>query len=240
MNIAGSGVIPAGEFEEKVSISGSGRINGNLRCTAFSVAGSASGTGDLHCAEILSVAGSMHLDGSVTAQTVRVSGSLRLDGACTAQEDVRVAGAAHFGGKVKCTKLHSSGALHLQQGADAEEICVKHTVQSGGLLNAEKVALHLRGGKSRVACIGGSEISVTNEGQKRTLRNLFCFGDRGEGWLQVSESIEGESIALENTETPLVVGDTVVIGRGCEIGAVQYRDTLTVHPEATVGKTEKL
>lgn len=240
MNIAGSGVIPAGEFDEKVSISGSGRIKGNLRCTAFSVAGSASGAGDLHCTEILSVAGSMHLDGSAEAQMVRVSGSLRLDGSCTAQEDVRVAGAAHFGGKVKCTRLHSSGALHLQQGADAEEICVEHTVQSGGLLNAEKVELRLRGGKSRVACIGGSVIRVTNEGRKRTLRNLFGFGDRGEGRLQVNESIEGESITLENTEAPLVVGDTVVIGRGCEIGAVQYRDSMTVHPEAKVGKTEKL
>ena len=37
MHISGSGHIPAGEYNDKVSVSGSGMLDGNVRCTAFSV-----------------------------------------------------------------------------------------------------------------------------------------------------------------------------------------------------------
>ncbi len=51
MNISGSGHIPAGEYNEKVSISGSGKIDGNLRCLGLSCAGSVHGCGEIECAE---------------------------------------------------------------------------------------------------------------------------------------------------------------------------------------------
>ena len=38
MHISGSGHIPAGEYNDKISVSGSGSLDGNIRCTAFSVA----------------------------------------------------------------------------------------------------------------------------------------------------------------------------------------------------------
>ena len=35
MHISGSGHIPAGEYNDKISVSGSGRLDGNIRCTAL-------------------------------------------------------------------------------------------------------------------------------------------------------------------------------------------------------------
>ncbi len=239
MNIAGSGVIPAGDYQEVISISGSGKLTGTVRCEAFSASGAASGKGDLYCREAVKVSGSMRLEGSVEAASVRVSGSFRCGGSCTAKEEIRAAGAIHFDGAVKCAYLRCSGTARLGAGAEAEEICIERSVQSDGLLNAEYVDLRLHGGVSRVTSIGGSDIHVKNVGQKMSLRRLFQW-DRSEGSLEVSEAIEGEVVLLENTSAPLVVGEDVTIGAGCDIELVQYKDKLEVHPKAKVGRVEKL
>ena len=240
MNIAGVGVIPSGEFDEKISISGTGRLSGNLRCKGLSISGEASGAGDIVCDGKMSVAGSAHFKGYLRAETLWIAGSFRLEEGCTAQQDIRVAGAAHFGGAVKCGNLHSDGSIRLDAGAEAEEICLSHRTQSGGLLNAETVTLQLRGGTSCVASIGGSSIQVKNIGRRFSLRDLLQCGTQRYGFLKVEESIEGETVTLENTSAPVVVGDTVNIGKDCEIGRVQYTGQLEIHPEAKVGEVEKL
>lgn len=52
--------------------------------------------------------------------------------------------------------------------------------------------------------------------------------------------IEGDMLDLEYTSADVVRGGTVIIGQGCSIGRVEYRTGLTVHPDAQVGKEEKI
>jgi hypothetical protein len=56
----------------------------------------------------------------------------------------------------------------------------------------------------------------------------------------ISESIEGDVIALENVKAPLVIGRIVAIGAGCEIGLVQYSEAIEIDPDAKVEKQEKI
>ena len=66
MHISCSGHIPAGEYNDKISVSGSGKLDGNVRCTSLSCSGSVHGTGYVQCSEDVRVSGSCHIDGQYT------------------------------------------------------------------------------------------------------------------------------------------------------------------------------
>lgn len=240
MNIAGSGVIPAGEFNEKITVSGSARFSGRVRCPALSIAGSASGTGSIDCTGEVRTAGSVYLNGTITAQELHISGAFRLEDACVLQL-LKSAGAAHFHKTLKAAQVHAAGHLDVQEGIEAEEMTLREGVlQCGGLLNAEHIRLELVRGPSKAESIGCGSISVRNAGKRKLGRLLSLFTNRSAGWLEVTEGIEGEELRLEATRAPLVVGDHVSIGKDCVIGLVQYRETVEIHPEARVDRTEKI
>ena len=60
------------------------------------------------------------------------------------------------------------------------------------------------------------------------------------GALTVEELIEGDVVAIECVRAPKVVGRVVAIGAGCNIDLVQYSEEIEVHPDAKVGKCEKV
>ena len=244
MNIAGSGVIPAGDFTEKISVSGSARFTGDLRCPALSVAGAASGTGNVDCTGEVHTSGSMRLKGSLSAQALHISGAFRLEGGCKA-ESVKLAGAAHFGKLLKAVNIRADGRIHAEEGIEAENLTLRKGVLiCDGLLNAESIALDLAGGVSKVDSIGGTTIRVKNTGGCETddLWQRLCnlVTGRSTGRLEVAEAVEGETVLLEATRAPVVVGRDVTIGKGCEIGLVQYSGDLYMDPAAQVERTEKL
>lgn len=76
MKISGSGHIAAGEYSEKISVSGSGKVNGNLRCPEFSSSGYTSCEGDLDCLNKVSISGSVSFAKNLSAKELRVSGSV--------------------------------------------------------------------------------------------------------------------------------------------------------------------
>ena len=58
--------------------------------------------------------------------------------------------------------------------------------------------------------------------------------------LQISQAIEGDTIAVERVSTPLIVGRIVAIGAGCKVDLVQYSEEIEIHPDAVVKKVEKI
>ena len=244
MNIAGSGVIPAGDFDEKISVSGSARFTGNLRCPALLVAGAASGTGNVECTGEVRASGSMRLNGSLSAQALHVSGAFRLEGGCRV-ETMKLAGAAHFGKLLKAVNIRADGRIHAEEGIEAETLMLRNGVLlCSGLLNAETAELDLAGGVSKVDSIGGTTICVKNAGGCETdaLWRRLCnwISGHGAGRLEVAEAIEGETVTLEATCAPVVVGRDVTVGKDCEIGLIQYSGELHMDPAARVKRTEKL
>jgi hypothetical protein len=56
----------------------------------------------------------------------------------------------------------------------------------------------------------------------------------------VTKMIEGDALDLEYVTAPRVTGRTVIIGKGCRIDLVQYREKVEISPKTTVGKVEKI
>lgn len=219
MKIAGSGTIGAGEYD-KISISGSGKIIGNVRCKNFSTAGAISGSGTIECEEKLSVSGSAKIDGDIKSDKIGISGTLKC-------------------GNIKCTTFKSAGLTKEDGNIEAEEFSSSGGIVVPGLINAEKVTIKISGSIS-IGCIGGNEIVIKQEKGRVTRLPLISklFNSCGSG--ANIETIEGNTIAIEYVKTKSVTGTIVAIGEGCEIETVQYSGEIEISPNATVKNVIKM
>ena len=76
MKISGSSAMPGGEYRT-VSISGSGKVQGSLRCESLRCSGSARVQGDVDCAGEIRCSGSSRVTGDIACQELGCSGSSR-------------------------------------------------------------------------------------------------------------------------------------------------------------------
>ncbi len=246
MNISGSGHIPAGEYNEKISISGSGRIDGNVRCTALSCSGSVAAEGSVACSEKASASGSCRIAGDLSAANISISGSVSVGGDIEAENELRISGSAKCCKSVKCTALICSGGIDIEGGIEAENARISGRINCGGLLNSELIDIELEPStESRIGSIGGSEIKIyrrsKNEINIRRLPLLSKLINSGGGHgLTVDESIEGDVVAIECVKSPKVIGRVVAIGADCVIDLVQYSEQIEISPDAKVEKYERI
>lgn len=211
-NLAGSGTLAGGEYE-KVSLSGSSKLDGEVRCASMRCSGSFGGKGSIDCAGDMRLSGAAHVDGPIAAHSLTTAGALK----CAS---------------VRGESLHLAGAVKVEGDIEAEIFELRGSLSSGGLVNADKIDFVIDS-VSRVQSMGGSEISIVPSAAKKgVIGRLFKCGSHGE--LRVAESIEGDEIALENVVCPRVVGRRVSVGPGCSIGLLQYSEEAEVSPAATV------
>ena len=231
MNIAGSGSLPGGEYNDAINISGSGKIMGNVSCTEFTASGSGTVNGDLRCQGNVKISGSGSIKGNLDAMEVSISGSGKVQGelAC---EKCSVSGMAHAG-SFMTNSLPSSGMLSSDGDITAEDAVFHGAVSAGGLINAEKLEI-VFDANSKAASVGGSSIRIRRKGIAASLFSRL-IGRKSFARMQVEESIEGDVIDVEYVTADSVVGKSVKIGPGCKIGTVIYAETVEVSPEAEVG-----
>lgn len=242
MVISGSGQIAAGEYD-KVKISGSGQMNGFVRCGSCHVSGSASGE-EIVCKNELAISGSSRFSKNVKAGRVSVSGTLHGDGDIVVSETMSCSGRTESEGSIKCGTLSVAGQLSAAGDVEAEMIKIDGSVNCGGLMNAEEITLEFKAGM-KIGSIGGSKIVIyRHSGPAKKLRlpllSSFIKNSGSGGRVCVRDSIEGDSIAVEGVVAQRVSGRVVAIGDECEIELVQYSETLEVSPDAKIGRTEKI
>ena len=217
MKISGAGAIGAGEYDD-VRISGSAKGEGLIRCKSFHASGSFSG-GEIECSEDFHVSGAGKFAGNIRAKEIHVSGAIKTEGNMKGKE-IKLSGAIKTGGDV-----------------EAEEIKISGEVNCGGLINAERLYVNLDSTASSTAeNIGGSKITI----EKGKSGGFFCRLLKKSGKFIVSESIEGDEISIEYTSAKTVTGRNVKIGEKCEIGLVQYSESIEISPKAKIGKCEKI
>ena len=119
MRIAGKGTVPAGEYD-KVSISGSGRLFGEVRCNNFSASGSTKGE-SVTCAEHFKISGSSSFSGSAKAQNIRAAGSFSCDGDLIAEEQIHMSGSLRVGGDLQGASVRIAGELECNGALCAKE-----------------------------------------------------------------------------------------------------------------------
>ncbi len=212
---SGAGTIPGGEYE-KVRVSGSAKLAGDVRCGSFSASGALGGSGSIVCSGAMHTSGSASIDGSVSAAELKASGAFKCRG---------------LSGK----ELRISGSVRVDGDMEADFLLVAGAVNCSGLISADDVEIQING-NCHAQSIGGGNIRILpGDGVGNGLR-LFGLKKAG-GWsMSVAESIEGDDIYLENVSCPMVTGRRVVIGPGCSIDNVQYGETVELSPEARVGQ----
>ncbi len=240
IKISGFGQVAAGEYES-ISISGSGRLTGNVRCAGFHISGAASGEA-LVCKNDISVSGDCRFTGGVEANSVSVSGAFSCAGPLRVAEKLSCSGSISCESNVKCATLSVSGCLSASGDIEAEKVDIRGKVDCTGLLNAEEVTITTNEGME-IGSIGGSAVAVARyDKAKRALRIplLAAFMKSGSEPVYVRNAIEADVIALENVTTPRVSGRIVVIGEACNIDLVQYSEHVEISPNAKVGRTEQI
>lgn len=213
---SGAGTIPGGEYE-KIAVSGSARLGGEIRCSSFHSAGALSGEGSISCSGEVHTSGSSHVGGSISADSLVASGSFR--------------SGSISGGRVKI-----SGACRVNGDIEADRVVFRGSISCSGLINADVVEIHING-TCQVGSIGGGEILIAPE-TENAKRSIF---KRGEYLMMVvEEGIEADEVRIENVKCPVVTGRCVLIGDGCHVNIVQYSDSVEISPNAHVGSCTRL
>lgn len=234
LKINGFADAPGGEYGA-VRVNGMGRITGDVYCQgAFTVNGSGDVTGNV-ISKSLQINGSGHICGSLNTDSASICGIGDIEGKVVCQE-LSVSGSAHIKKDLNAQTVKVSGSLKIKDGCNAERFESTGIFEVGGLLNADSVDVVLHWSKSRAKEIGGESITV-RRGLRGldVIRQIFSVDPGLE-----ADIIEGTFLHLEHTHAKVVRGRNVTLGSGCEIGVVEYTDTLRKTGGANVGEEKKI
>jgi cytoskeletal protein CcmA (bactofilin family) len=237
LKISGSGSTGGGIFNT-FSISGSGKVNGDVECNNFSISGSGRVTGSIHATDG-KVSGSAHITGNIEcSDTMKISGSTNVGGNMKCV-NLNVKGGANIGGNLSAEHIQTEGYLKVNGDCSAENFNSDGYFYIDGLLNAGNIELRLNPLKSRACNIGGEKIKVTRS-FSHAVSSFLKSIVTGNGFLLETCTIEGDEISLEATKADVVRGVDIKIGSGCEIGLVEYSGTFKQANGAVVKENKKI
>jgi len=238
-SISGAGVINGGTYT-RISISGAGKVTGDITAEELRISGAGKVLGRVEATQI-TASGSAVFASDVIAEEMRVSGSARVDGRARVKE-LKCSGTFKAGGSVSSEYIKTTGDLRVGGDVEAEIFKATGGFRIEGLLSADRVEIHI-GGRCHAKEIGGERIRVARGGWKEKgilldgLIKLFTGGGNAE---LVTAQIEGDEISLEDTTAEVVRGKRIEIGPGCEIGRIEYSESLDVDPDAVVKEKVKV
>ncbi len=217
------------EKTERVSISGASKIAG-CNCEIFRAAGASKVNGDLK-ADDADVSGATKINGNAYFGKLDSSGALKVRGKSEGKK-LDLSGSAKFEDSLDVKLIDSSGSFSVKGDVDCTTIDASGVVKIEGVLKGEEIMLN-NSGKSKIKKIEGGDLVVESGGS-----GFFSFSFGKSGSLEV-ESIKGNEISLENTKAKSVMGNKVIIGRGCKIQNVKAKE-LKVHESAKVENKKSL
>lgn len=240
LKISGSGKATGGRYRQ-VAISGSGKIVGDIQCESFKISGSGkvegaittnefriSGSGkvtqDLKCIDG-GISGSGTVQGSVYANRFKISGSGKVGGNFKG-ENFTISGGGTVRGRISSTNVDIHGGVRVEQGIEGEIININGSIITQGMVNGDEVNIGLNG-SCEIEEIGASRVRVSEELNIRNsiaLQWLIKLFSRNHGYLRV-KTIEADEVYLENTIAEVVRGEKIIIGKGCNIKRIEYRNS---------------
>lgn len=230
MRISGSSTMPGGDYGV-VSISGRGKIEGNVRADSIKCSGSAKILGNV-VTDDFSCSGSCSLKGDAQAKKVHTSGAIKVEGTLTSDE-IRVSGALKVARSIRGSLLKVSGGLSVEEGVEGEEFYLNGTAKIEGLLNAEKIEISSSSPASKIKDIGCSGLKV-RKAEGGFLKKVF-----GTSYALEASSIEADLADLEYTRVDVIRGKDLYIGPGCRVRRAEYTGTCQAE-EGTVEELVKI
>jgi len=223
LKISGYMRVQGGTFD-RVKIDGGADLNSSVECSEMKVNGMANISGGLK-AGYVKAQGKLYVRDSADCGDFSISGKCEIEGDLKAK-DLKIEGSMEVKGSLAAEKVKAAGEVMAGEGLNAEELDIKGRIKVNGLLNAGKIKFSIYG-RSFAGEIGGEQIEIRKGdylGFDRFLRFVFsAFGYRDTALN--AGIIEGDDIYLESTEARIVRGKRVVIGEGCVIGLVEYKES---------------
>jgi len=210
----------------KIKITGTGEASGGM-FDSIAIMGEAKLYGDIETARFKCM-GQCQITGEVHSDRFRLQGEVDVGGNLSATK-LTTLGQAHVKGHLQGEEIVIRGMLQAGGGCEAETIQITGGIQLGGLLNAEKITIQLYG-PSKVREIGGGQVQVRRSRWKE-IAGLFMSRETSE---LTADIIEGDEVYVEYTNAKLVRGNRVILGPGCRIETVQYRESLRKNKSAKV------
>lgn len=215
--LAGISSSNGGTFRS-VKMDGVCKVNGDLVCTDFR----SNGKTDIHgsiTAATAEIRGASLVEGDLRSGRVVLHGKAAIHGNLTA-DHIELTGMATLKGKCEAEKLQAGGRLQM------------------GELNAGTLHLVLSG-SSVIDEIGGEFIHIRKQPGvdfASWLKILpIPFGNK-----LTAKTIEGDEVYVESTSAEVIRGTRVVIGPGCHIGLVEYKEKFEQDKGSTVKKLERV
>jgi len=254
--------ITKGHFNQ-VHISGGGHFTNDLQCEYLQISGQAKVLGNLtvqeaHISGKLFVqkkifsSGQFHISGSLICEQKIEMGQLMVSGSVKNSEGIQVE-QVHVSGHVKAKDIKAkeisvsgkmmieddliteylgvSGKCEIKSSVQAEEIKVEGQIKAKDFINAERIRL-APSGRSEFKGMGASEVEIRHLPQNNM--GLFSL-NKVKG-----EQIEAERIYVEYARIEKISGRDIVIGPECEIGVVEYTNSVEIHKNSIVGKSKKI
>ena len=238
-SISGAGTIGGGTYE-RVSISGSGKITGDITADEIKISGSGKIAGLARVIRV-STSGAAVFEAGIIADEMRISGSARSHGT-TEIKELKCSGVFKTDGSLTSEYIKISGSLAVDGDVASEIYKTTGAFRIGGLLSADHIEINLAG-RCEAREIGGERIEVRRGGwhQKGLILDglIRIFTGSTTSRLR-SALIEGDTIHLEDTEADVVRGKRICIGPGCNIKTVEYSEELSVDEDAQVGSKKKV
>lgn len=240
--ISGIGTLNGGTYNS-VTISGMGKVDGDVEAGRINISGNGTIKGDTHAGEI-TISGNGTLAGNVEAKALHTSGNAKCTGQLKA-DTVDCSGRLRVNGDIKAKKVDSNGYLSTSAGVEAEEFLFDGSFTIDGLLNAHIVNVKIDG-FCMAREIGGESIRIELKKQGPGFSQLVLplyslFTGRSVEVDKVkAHVIEGTEVTLEHTVAGTVRGSRVKIGAGCRIDRVEYSESYEADPSSNVKESVKV
>ena len=226
INVFAASSITGGVYN-KIRVFGAADINGDVTAESLSVYGAADFNGNCDIKD-MSIKGACDFKGYVKAVNLDVKGACDFNGDVHI-EFLKIYGAVSFKQKVsRATDIKIYGVVEVET-LEADTIMVKGVLECKEQLNADFIEINSNS-ESEIKEIVGSKIIIQPD--KKMFKKL--------GKPVVVDLVEGDEIELENVKAKVVRGNTVKIGKYCEIERVEYNDTLVVSNKSDVKESEKI
>lgn len=238
LRIIGNGSATGGYYND-VKVIGDGVINGDFECNHFRCAGTATVNGSINT-HSLRVAGSSSVTGTLKSDDIRIAGNVDVQGDIKGGTFV-VRGGADVRGSVSADDVSLKGYVNIRRNCGADKFCSEGPLTVSGLLSADDIDIKIHS-SCKVSEIGGHKIRA-RRGHGSTiahlLKSLFIAPDFYSGKL-ICDSIEGDEIQLEYTKAKVVRGKKVIIGDGCEVDLIEYKDECRVFGRSSIKDKKKI
>ncbi len=227
LKLSGKGECAGGVYDE-VSISGSGRVGGDLEAATISIAGKCMMEGGVK-AGAFSASGSFEVGRDLQVKALRGAGKGEVGGDVRA-ETIKFSGRLIAGGTVKAREAAISGFAECGGNLEADQLELSGAFDAGGSVSGQRIRIALAG-RSQAAEIVAPEIVVRRASWRW---RILDFAWPRSSALLTAETVAGDTVHIESTRAGTVRGRQVTIGAGCRIEVVEYSESLQIDPQADV------